>query len=195
MTMDQSVQEALAGFTGWEDVQNQDGAGGNPDFPEEGEHEVLITGYSTAQGSFRYRGLDGTQVELPCPTLRFNYERELPEDHPDYDAENTDANIKTFSGVPFQLLSRKQIDKLPETEGCKQQTRVNIMLGRLKQHIAVIAGTTSDSLEADLKKALAKFDGDGTLPVLMYSEHRKQNAQDPNSRVFKTDFLREALTV
>ena len=192
--MDQSVQEALSAFTGWEQVQAQDGAGGNPDFPEEGEHEVLIVGYETSQGSFRYNAIDGSKVELPCPSIRFLYERELDEDHPDFDAENPANNTKTFSGVPFQLLSSKQIQGLPETEGCKQQTRVNIMYGRLKQHLNVILGGTSDSLESDLTEVTEKLDGDATIPVLMFAEHRRQNPADPESRVYKTDYLRELLT-
>ena len=195
MSMNQSLQAALQGFNNWEETGTSDGSGGsNPNFFPEGIHDALITGYSVSEGNFFYKGLDQQGVEVPCPILTFNYEYEIPEGSPEYDAENVSANTIQTAGTPFQILTSAQIEALPETNGCKQRTRVDIMNQRLKQHLKVLnGGETSDSFEADMTSALGTLDGESMVSVQVYAEHRKKNAQDPNSPVYKTEFLRELL--
>lgn len=147
---------------------NTDGGGGGW-WPEEGQHDCMITALTVAPSTFR----TGDGQEFPSQVVSFRYQ--LMED------PGSPGEPREFEGAAFNLPNN------PASVAAEnQQTRIRIELERLKGHLSTVMGgpqALTGNLGVDLNNAIEAVNK-GDKGVTVNCQY-----QQKGTRTYRKDFL------
>ncbi len=182
--IDQSVLSLAQSLTGTlNGVRANDGSGGQ--WPPHGEHVVVVEGFTLKPEKVKYGPKGQNPQEADGFSARFTYRLYHDKSKPGYDPKSGD--YLEFLGSPMTFMPGW------EKLGDKEQTRFRMSAERFIQSAVVLLGLPEDQCKnpvAVLPKIVAAV---ATKPsVSLFCEHR-ENTQNGETKVYKTDFSRELL--
>ena len=148
-------------------------------WPEDGEHDALISSIDVSEGEFFLA--DGSGRTVPCAQVVFEFIVLPDENDPDYEPSTEN---KPFSGARFQILDPMSIPS-DDHESFSSRARIEMNIRRLKGHVSRTLGREPQQCLDPLSELSTIIDAvsEGRRPIVRLVIQTRQ-------KKYKTEYIK-----